>query len=138
MLVHNLSYDSSISKENIYNIYGALVNRECVCEGYAKSYKFLLNKAGIDCVIVIGKATNSQGQTENHSWNYVELDGNWYAVDVTWDDPVIVGNGSLSNSARYKYFLKGYNAIKQDHSASGQFTEGGKEFRYPALSMRDY
>ena len=32
-LVDNISYDSSLSKQNIYNIYGALVNRECVCEG---------------------------------------------------------------------------------------------------------
>ncbi len=138
LLVNNLDYDSTVSKDNIYNIYGGLVSRECVCEGYAKSYKYLLNKAGIDCVIVIGKATNSNGQTENHSWNYVKVDGHWYAVDVTWDDPVILGGGRLGNDAKYKYFLKGYNTINEDHVASGQFTEGGKEFRYPDLSTRDY
>ena len=138
LLVNNLTYDSSVSKNNIYNIYGALVNRECVCEGYAKSYKYLLNKVGIKCVIVIGTATNSSGKTENHSWNYIELDGNWYAVDVTWDDPVVLGNGGISAAAKYKYFLKGYNSINQDHTAIGQFTEGGKEFKYPSLSTQDY
>ncbi len=138
LLVANLEYDSSVSKDNIYNIYGALVNRECVCEGYAKSYKYLLDKAGVNSIIVVGKATNSQGQTENHSWNYVQLDGNWYAIDVTWDDPVVIGNGNVSNDARYKYFLKGYNSINKDHTVTRQFTEGGKEFNYPSLSTNDY
>ena len=40
-LVDNISYEQTISKANIYNIYGALVNKECVCEGYAKAYKYL-------------------------------------------------------------------------------------------------
>lgn len=47
----------------------------------------------IPCIIVIGKATNTKGQTENHAWNYVQINEKWYAVDCTWDDPVIVGNG---------------------------------------------
>lgn len=138
ILVNNLEYDSTVSKPHIYNIYGALVNRQCVCEGYAKSFKYLLDKAGINCVIVIGKATNSKGQTENHSWDYVQIDGNWYAVDVTWDDPVITGSGILTHENKYKYFLKGYSSISSDHTASGQFTDGGKVFSYPPLASRNY
>ena len=137
-LVDSISYDSSLSKENIYNIYGALVNRECVCEGYARAFKYLLDELDIPCVMVIGTGTNSQGETENHAWNYVQLNGNWYAVDSTWDDPVVIGGGSASEESKYKYFLVGREFIDQDHSPSGQFTEGGKVFSYPNLSNTSY
>lgn len=30
----------------------------------------------IPCIIVIGKATNTKGQTENHAWNYVQINEN--------------------------------------------------------------
>ena len=137
-LVDNISYDSSLSKQNIYNIYGALVNRECVCEGYARAFKYLLDELNIPCVMVIGTATNSQGETENHAWNYVQLNGNWYAVDSTWDDPVVIGGGTASEESRYKYFLVGREVIDQDHSPSGQFTEGGKIFSYPNVTYESY
>ena len=137
-LVDNINYESSLSKENIYNIYGALVNRECVCEGYARAFKYLLDELDIPCVMVIGTATNSQGETENHAWNYVQLNGNWYAVDSTWDDPVVIGGGTASAESRYKYFLVGREVIDQDHSPSGQFTEGGKVFSYPNVSYESY
>lgn len=137
-LVDNINYDSSLSKQNIYSIYGALVNRECVCEGYARAFKYLLDELNIPCVMVIGTGTNSQGETENHAWNYVQLNGNWYAVDATWDDPVVIGGGTASEESRYKYFLVGREVIDQDHSPSGQFTENGKIFSYPNVSYESY
>lgn len=137
-LVDNTKYDQTLKGKNIYNIYGTLVNKECVCEGYAKSFKYLVNKAGIDCVIVAGTGTNSSGKQENHAWNYVLLNNSWYAVDVTWDDPIIIGNGTLSNLSKYKYFLKGSKTMTLDHVADGHFTSDGKEFNYPSLSLSDY
>ena len=137
-LVDTINYDSSLSKQNIYSIYGALVNRECVCEGYARAFKYLLDELNIPCVMVIGTGTNSQGETENHAWNYVQLNGNWYAVDTTWDDPVVIGGGSASEESRYKYFLVGREVIDQDHSPSGQFTENGKVFSYPNVTYESY
>lgn len=137
-LVDSINYESSLSKQNIYNIYGALVNRECVCEGYARAFKYLLDELNIPCIMVIGTGTNSQGETENHAWNYVQLGGNWYAVDTTWDDPVVIGGGTASEESRYKYFLVGREIIDQDHSPSGQFTEGGKIFSYPNVTYESY
>ncbi len=137
-LVDNISYDSSISKPNIYNIYGALINKECVCEGYARAYKYILDELNIPCILVIGTATNGEGNTENHAWNYVKLNNSWYAVDTTWDDPVIIGGGILNKKSKYRYFLKGKETMDQDHITSGQFTEGGKEFAYPNLSETDF
>ena len=137
-LVDNVEYDSSISKPNIYDIYGALVRKESVCEGYARSFKYLMDELNIPCTLVIGTATNSQGQTENHAWNYVQINNNWYAVDTTWDDPIIIGNGTVSESMKYRYFLKGSSEINADHFPSGKFTENGMEFSYPNLSSNNY
>ena len=137
-LVDNIEYDTSLSKNNIYDVYGALINKVAVCEGYARSFKYILDEMGIPCVLVIGTGTNSRGETERHAWNYVEINSNWYAVDCTWDDPVVVGGSNLPQSSKYKYFLKGANEFNQDHIASGQFTEGGKVFTYPSLSSSSY
>ena len=137
-LVDTISYDSSLSKQNIYNIYGALVNRECVCEGYARAFKYLLDELDIACVMIIGTGTNSQGETENHAWNYVRINNSWYAVDSTWDDPVIIGNGTISNDIKYKYFLRGSIKMNEDHIPNTQFTEEGRNYEYPILSQYDY
>lgn len=137
-LVESIDYDQSISQDNIYNLYGAIVNKLSVCEGYAKAFKYLMDGLDIPCTIVIGKATNSEGNTENHAWNYVQLDGVWYAIDCTWDDPIIIGKVYLSNSLKYKYFLIGENEFSKSHIPNGQFTEGGKIFEFPVLSQNNY
>ena len=136
-LVENIEYDTTISQSNIYNVYGALVNGRAVCEGYARSFKYLMDELGIPCTLVIGTGTNSQGETENHAWNYVQLNGNWYAIDCTWDDPVS-STGYVSQNSKYRYFLKGSNDFSKDHKPSGQFTEGGKVFSYPEISGTDF
>ena len=137
-LVDSMEYDTTISRNNIYDVYGALVNKVAVCEGYARSFKYILDEMGIPCVLVIGTGTNSRGETERHAWNYVQLQGIWYAVDSTWDDPVVVGGGTVSQSSKYKYFLKGSSEFYSDHTPSGQFTPGGKEFTYPSLSSSSF
>lgn len=136
-LVENIEYDTTISKDNIYNLYGAMVSGEAVCEGYARSFKYLMDSLGIPCTLTIGKGVNSEGKTENHAWNYVQVGNNWYAIDVTWDDPVS-SSGWVSQSSKYRYFLKGSNDMQKDHVPSEQFTEGGKLFSYPPLSNYNY
>ncbi len=137
-LVENIEYDTTISKDNIYNIYGALINGEAVCEGYARSFKYLMDNLNIPCTLVIGKGKNSQGNTENHAWNYVQLSDTWYGVDSTWDDPIGYTGGWFNQSEKYKYFLKGSNDMNIDHQPIGRFTEEGKIYNYPELSIDNY
>ena len=137
-LVEYIEYDTSMQKPNTRNIYGALVEKSVVCEGYAESLKFLLDAAGVPCIEVVGDGTNSQGQTESHAWNYVMLNDVWYAVDATWDDPTIIGGGEAPKSAKTRYFLKGENSFNKTHFPSGQVSDGGMIFRYPELSKEDY
>lgn len=137
-LVDTIEYDQTFGEKNIYNIYGALVSKTCVCEGYAKASQYLLNEAGLENVIITGTATNSDGKTENHAWNYVNIDEKWYAIDTTWDDPIIVGGGKLTNTIRYRYFLKGSSTMNKNHFISTKFTSGGQDFEFPKLSITDY
>lgn len=137
-LIESVEYDQTTEEPNIYDIYGTLINKKSVCAGYAKTYKYLMDSLNIPCIIVTGTATNSEGNTENHAWNYVQLNGNWYVVDCTWDDPILIGPGFLSSSSKYKYFLKGENNIGKTHNPDGQFTENGKVFEFPVLSEIDY
>ena len=137
-LVDTIEYDQTFVEKNIYNIYGALVSKTCVCEGYAKASQYLLNEAGLENVIITGTATNSDGKTENHAWNYVNIDEKWYAIDTTWDDPIIVGGGKLTNTIRYRYFLKGSSTMNKNHFISTKFTSGGQDFEFPKLSITEY
>lgn len=137
-LVDTIEYDQTFGEKNIYNIYGALVSKTCVCEGYAKASQYLLNEAGLENIIITGTATNSDGKTENHAWNYVNIDEKWYAIDTTWDDPIIVDGGKLTNTIRYRYFLKGSSTMNKNHFISTKFTSGGQDFEFPELSITDY
>ena len=137
-LIDSIQYEKDLSQNNIYDIYGALVNKKCVCEGYAKAFQYLMNEIGIENTIIIGTGTNSKNQTENHAWNYVKLNEKWYAIDVTWDDPIITGGGKLTNKQRYEYFLRGSNTMDKNHYPSGKFTQEGQSFNYPVLSVEDY
>ena len=96
-IINNLDYEQNITNNNVYNLYGALIEKSAVCEGYAEALKYILDEADIPCVLVSGTATNSEGKTERHEWNYVQLYGKWYGIDPTWDDPVIKGSGYVSD-----------------------------------------
>jgi len=87
----------------------ALFKNKCVCAGYAKAFYFLCRACGLDVVYVTGTAINSSGQSESHAWNKVKVDGKWYNVDCTWDDPIVSLSGSQSEGGSdnidYFYFL---------------------------------
>lgn len=137
-IINNVSYNQTENTNNS-NIYGALINKRAVCEGYADTLKYLLDKLNIPCVAIYGNGIGDNGETEFHAWNYVMMDdGKWYAIDATWDDPIIIGNGTLSEETKHKYFLKGSNEFfsthKEDHDVSGT----GQNFQYPELSTNNY
>jgi len=82
-----------------------------VCEGYARAMKVLCDKTNIPCILMSGKAAaNSFDLADNHMWNYVQMeDGNWYALDATFDDPIVPGINYQAISAyeSHKWFLIG-------------------------------
>lgn len=138
-IINNIEYSTEDSRgKNPYNIYGALIENYAVCEGYAETFKYILDELEIPCILVSGKVTNTNNITQNHEWNYVKIDNKWYAVDCTWDDPIIEGNGYLTNTEKHKYFLKGAKEINKNHVAIGNISENGQQFQYPSIETEDY
>ena len=139
-IVDNIDYDLD-DTDNNDNIYGAFINKKAICEGYAESFKYLLDKMNIPCVLVYGNGIEDNGNQEAHAWNYVLMeDGKWYAVDTTWDDPIYEGGGIVinQNKYRYQYFLKGTETFNQKHINDGDVSGTGQNFEYPELSINDY
>lgn len=94
---------SNTGAEDESSAYGALVKGAAACEGYAKAAKLLLDLAGIDCFVLGGMAKNAQGGYESHMWNTVNIEGDFYNLDTTWDDPVSLGESEASDPV-YPYF----------------------------------
>ncbi len=71
-LVENVSYDDNAS--NPQSSYGALIDKRCVCEGYANAFMRLGKACGLDVKFIL---------TSNHAFNLVKLSEKWYLVDPT-------------------------------------------------------
>ncbi|MGE5614750.1 MAG: transglutaminase domain-containing protein [Bacillota bacterium] len=104
-IVNNTRYDyenylnNTLSDES-FEEYGCLVLGVAVCQGYSEAMKLLCDLSGIECMIVGGE-TNNEGRWESHSWNIVKIDGSYYHLDVTNDDPIMADG---SNVLKYDYF----------------------------------
>ena len=109
-LVQNLAYDTEHVEDGLiddHNARNALVDGPTVCEGHAKVYALALNRLDIPAVLV----TSS---TLNHAWNMVELDGQWYQVDCTWDDPT-TANSDLLGRCLHENMLVTTDSLKSNH-----------------------
>lgn len=105
---------------DIYTAKGALINKVAVCQGYALGFKALCDEAGIKCEMVYGTGT-SMGQSISHAWNVVCVDGQWYQIDTTWDDPIIdsISEEECKKGANlsYAYYLIPDSIMYMDHTA---------------------
>ncbi|MGG3283667.1 transglutaminase domain-containing protein [Paenibacillus solani] len=109
-VVLNLKYDTTLTK---YTAYDGLYTGSTVCQGYSLLTYKLLKEAGIQNKIVEGTAyasDNPKGQ--QHAWNLVLLDGKWYHLDTTWDDPV----PDRDNEVSYTYYLRTDEQMGRDHT----------------------
>ena len=118
-----------------------------VCEAYARAFKVLCDTVGIPCVLVDGYAKSSASDTgEAHMWNYAQLDGAWYAVDVTWNDPVVYGiSGAVSGYESTDWLLLGSETevggltFIESHPVANQPSSDGLGFTNgPVLSETAY
>lgn len=107
-LVLNCENDTESPYSN--TIYGALVQKKALCEGYSKAFSYLCSLAGIENTIVTG-------QTDvYHMWNMVKLGGNWYHVDVTWDNPDDALHAEYPDVILYQYFMVTDSVIENNRT----------------------
>ena len=99
------AFDNHDISPKARTVYSVLVRRKAVCEGYTMAYRYLLREAGIRSEEVYSKEMN-------HCWNYVQIDDNWYHVDVTHDDPIVEGKDPNTYPILHNFFLKSDEAIE--------------------------
>lgn len=141
-LVRDTSYDEEAADLADYSyldaatVYGALVNKKALCGGYSYAVKLLLNRVGVSSSTVKGISKNV-----GHMWNLVRVDDEWYHLDVTWDDPIILSAETLS---RYDYFNVTDDIITIDHEISENYSalteeliikQGGKGMNFFNFDM---
>ena len=82
----NTTYDESAPYNQ--SAYSVIVLHRSVCAGYSRAFQYLMNRAGLTCYYVPGTTTDSSiaGEDGAHAWNIVYLDGEYYNIDVLWDD----------------------------------------------------
>lgn len=117
-MVENIDYDHDNYMNNSipassYTAYGALVNGLAVCDGYSRAFQTLADSCGLTTRRVTGTAAGVKGW-EGHAWNKIQLDGDWYNVDVTWEDPV-PSNSYGFNHLRNRYINLTDAQLREDH-----------------------
>ncbi len=113
------------------SVLSAFVEPGTVCEGYAKGFKLICDKLGIPTVCVFGNYDVEANAA--HMWNYVQMDdGNWYAIDVTWDDY----DGDYGLEMIYRYYLKGSDEFFVKHTQENDYNLSHLE--YPEIVSWNY
>lgn len=97
-IINHTVYDSQRSDRNIIQYksdiaYGPLFEGYAICGGYTDLMQLFLEKMGIK---------NFRVSSDKHVWNAVLLNDVWYNLDLTWDDPVVVGG---KNYLEHNYFM---------------------------------
>lgn len=77
-LVENCSYEKAKDWSRATG-YSCIVEGKAQCSGYADAFLQTAKACGLEVRYVY---------SSTHAWNLIKLDGEWYHVDVTWEDPV--------------------------------------------------
>ena len=89
----------------VYNAYGSIVEKSCVCQGYSMGYKAVMKRLSIPVDYALSEEMN-------HIWNTVTLDGKTYHADLTYDDPVPDIQGYVGHS---NFLCTDEEITAQDH-----------------------
>ena len=94
-----------------YRSGGLFMNGTGVCQAYAYGYQYLLDKLDIECYV-------TSSEVMNHAWNIVNIDGAYYHVDCTSDDPLVDQVGR----AYHDFFLLSDETIRKMEMGNGYYT----------------
>ena len=120
------NYDRDTVPHLQHSMYGALVDGIAVCDGYSKAYMYLLDEVGIESYLCISLDLD-------HAWNIVKIYGNWYHVDVTWDDPT----WDVTGRVNHKNFLLSSEAIYATGHKANDYDTSPTDKRYEDWFWKD-
>lgn len=86
-LANNIEYnynEEDYSTQQSSNL-SILLSKKGICAGYSLLYKEMMDRQGIECEYVRGKAITRSGKTGTHAWNMLTINGKSFGVDVTWE-----------------------------------------------------
>jgi len=95
-----------------HNMYGALVAKKAVCDGFSAAFQYVAQHLGYRCSVISGKSDHSSYGNVNHAWNMVEIAGNYYHLDLTWD----ACHYDAYKNYSYIWFLLDDEGILADHT----------------------
>ena len=107
-MIEDINYNTA--SENNQNIISAFINKETVCQGFAKAFQYLMYKLDIECTLVRGKANG-----DSHVWNLIKLDDEYYYVDVTWGSTNFEDDEYNEKYVNYNYFCITTEEICKNH-----------------------
>lgn len=128
-VIDNCEYKHVDGDLTYSSAYGAIVNGEAACEGYAKAAKYLFDAAGIESGVVSGTVDDPDGNPGSHMWNVVKLGDDFYHLDLTWNDPV---NDAGEQMKLYAYFNV------SDEAISGTHTDFSREYGCNSMEENYY
>lgn len=109
-IVGHCSYADAESSPNANSMYGCLVEGKASCEGYSRTFQYIMSAMNIDNRLITGESAEDGVNYIGHMWNYVVIDGEGYFVDLTWDDPK-----SETSIIHHTYFNVNTNDILIGH-----------------------
>lgn len=114
LLVHDAfckSVQYADDGDQSHSIVGPLLFKRGVCDGISKAAKVVLQECGIKSHVISGMAqTGATHQKEPHAWNIVQMNNEWYHLDITFDNTI------SNKSIRYDYFNVCDQEIFKDHT----------------------
>ena len=117
------------NRPHINTPYGVLVRHEGSSFGYTRTFKVLLDRLGIQNIIING--TYKQGdKIASHAWNYVQIGEDWYAVDCMLDELFTAGAAETINS---EYLLSDGRNMKKTHIKVEKIDNTDYKIEYPVL-----
>lgn len=100
---------------NAFTIWGSLLEGKAVCEGFAKVFKLLCDKMGVNAMIIHGTSKlETFDSSMEHAWNIVRFNNDYVHIDTTWDRCM----SEESRYTRYDYFCISDKDIQNDHAYS--------------------
>ena len=125
--------DPAVSKTEAV---AALAFGTATCDGYARAYQILCERAGLKVTRKLGYANG-----EKHAWNAVLVDGTWYNVDACWDDPIVLTGSGNKDRQDFgwmpldTYFLKSDAFFTANRHTANSNTTACTDMRHDGASM---